>query len=98
MAIFIEVDTATPMVKLQQGTNPGTGTTQMIATTVWKGGKITFDTEQIVTYGKYFDEKKNPQSNSPGGYINGKVTVTVGTMAGFIFNGTVSQFETAAGL
>ena len=92
MAIFVEVNTATPKTKGQPGS--GTGAGAMEIETIWKGGKITFDTEQILSYGKYFDPNKN---NGSGGYINDKISVSLG-MSGFIFNGTISQFETAVGL
>ena len=94
MATFIEVDMAIPVTKGEQtGTNPD-GSPIIKAKTNWKGGKITFDTEQIAMYSKYFDQNK---SNGNGGFDNDKVSVSLG-MVGFVFDGTVSQFETAAGL
>jgi len=78
-ANFIEVNI------VQAVPEPNTNVNPPVLNTKWKNSKVTFDPDNIISYGEYFDSNKQK-------FVSGKTQVNLG-LTGFIYNGNVSAFE-----
>ena len=76
---FIEVDIVQAVPAANTNVSPP------VLTTAFKAGKMTFNPNEITSYGEYWDP-------NVAQFINGKTQVTLG-LTGFIYNGTVLDFE-----
>ena len=76
---FIEVDIVQAVLVSNTNVSPP------VLTTAFKAGKITFNPNEIISYGEYWDLNATQ-------FISGKTQVTLG-LTGFIYNGTLLDFE-----